>query len=137
MSRAVYRERTVAWHVHVAVNRRATLLHSASHFRNLDDNELRAVVGRANRLLHWKDIIGFKAEGLEVYDFGGWYAGSEDQALLKINQFKEGFGGSRVEQVNAALALSWRGWVYLKVRHLLSPRQRKQLQLRLQALRRR
>lgn len=136
-SRAVYREETVVWHVHAATTERATLLYSASHFRDLDDADARAAIGRANRLLHWKDILACKSQGLAVYDFGGWYAGSEDQALLKINQFKEGFGGTRVEQVNAAMALTWRGWVYLKLRHLLSPRQRKQLQLRLQAIRRR
>lgn len=137
ISRAVYREQTVVWHVHAATAQRATLLHSASNFRNLDDNEVRAAVGRANRLLHWKDILQFKADGLEVYDFGGWYAGSEDEELLKINQFKESFGGVRVDQVNAALALSWRGWVYLRLRQLLSPRQRKLLQIRFHTLLRR
>ncbi|MFO1207025.1 MAG: hypothetical protein U1E63_15110 [Burkholderiales bacterium] len=133
-SRAVYRGQTAVWHVHVATSERATLLYSASHFRQLDDNDTRAAIGRANRLLHWSDMLTFRAQGLKVYDFGGWYAGTEDDALLKINQFKEGFGGVRVDQVNAALALSWRGWLYLKLRHTLTPRQRKVLQLRLQAL---
>lgn len=134
ISRAVYRGETVVWHVHAATAAKATLLHSASHFRNLDDGEVRAAIGRANRLLHWKDILSCKEDGLSVYDFGGWYAGSEDEALLKINQFKEGFGGVRTEQVNAALALTWRGSIYLRLRQRLSPRQRKQLRQRMQAL---
>lgn len=133
-SRAVYREQTVVWHVHAATRERATLLHSASHFRSQDDNDTRAAIGRANRLLHWNDMLACKADGLAVYDFGGWYAGNEDEALLKINQFKEGFGGVRTEQVNAALALSWRGSIYLRLRQVLSPRQRKQLQLKMRSL---
>ncbi len=51
---------------------------------------MRNAIGRGNRMLHWKDILAFKAEGKNVYDFGGWYAGQEDEALLRINQFKEG-----------------------------------------------
>jgi len=137
LSRAVYRGETVVWHVHAATAERAALLYSASHFRHQDDNDARAAIGRANRLLHWNDILGCKAAGLKVYDFGGWYAGTEDDALLKINQFKEGFGGTRVTQVNAAMPLSWRGWAYLKLRQLMSARQRKLLQLKLQALLRR
>lgn len=137
ISRAVYQDRTVVWHVHAATQQRASLLYSASHFRQLDDSDTRAAIGRANRLLHWKDMLAFKAAGLKVYDFGGWYSGTEDEALLKINQFKEGFGGTRVDQVNAAMALSWRGWAYMRLRQLLPARQRKLLQIRLQAMLRR
>lgn len=133
-SRAVIGGETVVWHVHAATNKRAALLHSASHFRQHDDNDKRAAIGRANRLLHWNDMLHFKAIGLEVYDFGGWYAGDDDQALLKINQFKEGFGGVRAAQVNAALALTWRGWIYLRLRQLLSAQVRSTLQLKLQAI---
>ncbi len=137
ISRAEYRGETVVWHAHAGTNERATLLYSASHFRQLDDNDTKAAVGRANRLLHWKDMLAFRAEGLKVYDFGGWYAGNEDQALLSINQFKEGFGGVRADQVNGAIALSWRGWVFLRLRQALSPAQRKRLKQRLSALLRR
>jgi len=137
ISRAVYRDVTVVWHVHAATPETATLLYSASHFRNLVDNDVRAAVGRANRLLHWSDILKCKGDGLKVYDFGGWYAGTEDDALLKINQFKEGFGGTHVEQINAAMALSVRGWIYLKLRRIVPARQRKQLQIWSQKLLRR
>jgi hypothetical protein len=132
-SRAEYRGATVVWHVHAVTDDQATLLNSASHFRNLDDKEMRNAIGRGNRMLHWKDILAFKAEGKNVYDFGGWYAGQEDEALLRINQFKEGFGGHRVAQVNAKLALNWRSWVYLKLLHILSSEQRQTLQLKLRS----
>lgn len=134
-SRAKWNGQTVVWHVHIATADRASLLHSASHFRQADDNEVRAIIGRANRLLHWRDILTFKASGFKVYDFGGWYAGRDDETLLRINQFKEGFGGVRCDQVNSAVALSWRGRAYLAIRQLLSPAQRKALKLRIQMLR--
>lgn len=115
-SRALYRGATVVWHVHAVTQEKATLLYSASQFRQLDVNEARAVIGRANRLLHWRDMLFFKAEGKSVYDFGGWYVGTENVELLRINRFKEGFGGVRTDQFNGFIALSWRGWLYLKLR---------------------
>lgn len=137
VSRAVYAGRTVVWHVYAATTKQVTLQYSASHFRQLDDNDTRAAIGRANRLLHWKDMLYFKGMDFEVYDFGGLYVGEEDQARLKINRFKEGFGGLRVEKVDAALALTLRGWAYLRLRQLLSVEQRMDLQRKLQTVFRR
>jgi len=133
-SRAVHEGETVVWHVHAVTPDKASLLHSASQFRQVKDNEARAVIGRANRLLHWRDMLAFKADGLSVYDFGGWYAGDTDQDLLRINQFKEGFGGQRTEQFNCGIALSWRGWIYLKLRQHFSASKRKQFKARLLSL---
>jgi hypothetical protein len=130
-SRAARDGETIVWHVHAVTEHGATLLHSASQFRQLDDNDARAIVGRANRLLHWRDILAFKSEGKRVYDFGGWYAGQEDADLLRINQFKEGFGGQRTDQVNAGLALSWRGWAYLKLRQYFSAGQRRAIKAKI------
>lgn len=130
-SRAVHAGTTIVWHVHVLGEHSASMLHSASLFRQMDDNEARAIIGRANRLLHWNDMLAFKAEGRGVYDFGGWYAGQEDADLLRINQFKEGFGGQRTDQVNAGLALSWRGWLYLKLRQYFSAQQRRAIRAKI------
>ena len=55
------------------------------------DKDFQGLVGRANRLHHWKDMISFKSKGLDQYDFGGWYEGRKTRDRLKINQFKEGF----------------------------------------------
>jgi lipid II:glycine glycyltransferase (peptidoglycan interpeptide bridge formation enzyme) len=49
---------------------------------------------RANYLLKWQSIIGFKREGYAVYDMWGLATGG-------IAQFKEGFGGREVEYVGA------------------------------------
>jgi lipid II:glycine glycyltransferase (peptidoglycan interpeptide bridge formation enzyme) len=49
---------------------------------------------RANYLLKWASIIGFKQEGFAVYDLWGLATGG-------IAQFKEGFGGRQVDYVGA------------------------------------
>jgi len=133
-SRAVLEGTTLVWHVYAMGPNTACLLHSASLFRQMDDSKSRATIGRANRLLHWRDIMAFKAEGNSVYDLGGWYAGQDNPDLLRINQFKEGFGGQRTDQVNAALPLSWRGWIYLKLRQHFSVQQRRAFRAKISSL---
>ena len=49
---------------------------------------------RANYLLKWASIIGFKEEGFAAYDLWGLATGG-------IAQFKEGFGGRQVDYVGA------------------------------------
>ncbi len=49
---------------------------------------------RANYLLKWESITGFKREGMAVYDMWGIATGG-------IAQFKEGFGGRQVDYVGA------------------------------------
>lgn len=119
-SQARWRGEEVVWHVHVCAGGSATLLHSSSQFRATDDKELQAVIGRANRALHWFDMLHFKGSGMLRYDFGGWYAGNEDDSLLRINQFKEGFGGTRVDQFRALLGLTVIGKCLVRTRRILS-----------------
>lgn len=74
-------------------SKRARLLHSSSLFRNEDSGNTRAIIGRANRLLHFRDIEYFKGLGFETYDLGGYATDIKDEALANINQFKSSFGG--------------------------------------------
>jgi len=105
----------LVWHAHVRSQQRARLLHSASIFREMEKNAA-AVIGRANRLCHWADMQRFRGEGLATFDFGGWYGGNEDQAKLRINEFKRGFGGAVVPQYNSDRAATWKGAAALYVR---------------------
>lgn len=95
LARALEGPRTLVWHVNVTAGPYATLMYSASQFRS-GDEEFRKLVGRANRRLHWEELLHFKRAGLRTFDFGGWYAGSTDTARLSINRFKEEFGGTKV-----------------------------------------
>jgi hypothetical protein len=107
--------RVLVWHAYLRTRNRARLIHSASHFRGADKLEA-AMIGRANRYLHWMDILHCKEKGLGVYDFGGWYAGQTDEEKLKINHFKESFGGERVHQYNADRSKSLMGAAALGAR---------------------
>jgi hypothetical protein len=78
--------------------KKVRLLHSATlrFSDNLDSN----MIARSNKYLHYLDLKRFKAEGFEIYDWGGISVGSEDKSLLGINKFKESLGGELIEQVN-------------------------------------
>ena len=95
ITRAVYNNKTIVMHAYLKddILKKVRLLHSASLFRIEPDPQIRAVAGRANRLLHYRDICYFKTEGYETYDLGGYAPDTTDDSLLRINQFKDSFGG--------------------------------------------
>lgn len=101
----------LAAHVHYIDEGRARLLHSAT--KDSSSGPEKNLVGRANRWLHWREMQTFKQRGIRLYDFGGIYTGSEDKALLQINQFKAMFGGFRENSVNFSKGLSLIGRLYL------------------------
>jgi len=76
------------------------------------DPAARKLAGRANRYLHFEEMRFFKARGYAVYDFGGWYVGSEDAKRLNINGFKEGFGGDIAVEFDCEEPVSVVGWLY-------------------------
>ena len=111
--------KTLVWHAYHRSTHRATLFYSASLFRRFDSSAMRNKIGRANRYQHWQDVQRFKAEGVSVYDFGGWYHGDSDTERLRINKFKEEFGGEIVKNYICERALTARAKVFLRVRRLV------------------
>jgi hypothetical protein len=69
------------------------LMQSASLFRDAETSAERNMIGRANRYLHWRDMLAFKAFGCLVYDLGGVDLAGRDPATTRIAAFKRGFGG--------------------------------------------
>jgi hypothetical protein len=110
---------TLVWHAYHRSNHRATLFYSASLFRKSDSSNVRNKIGRANRYQHWQDVQRFKAEGISVYDLGGWYHGDSDTERLRINRFKEEFGGKIVKNYICERALTVKAKLFLRVRRLL------------------
>jgi hypothetical protein len=110
--------RELLWHAYYRGDHRVRLLHSASLLPSTSDPAFRNLVGRANRYHHWQDVLHFQAQGLSLYDFGGWYRGSVDREKLGINAFKEGFGGRIVRDFNCTLANSPKGAAVLRARRL-------------------
>ncbi|MES2203902.1 MAG: hypothetical protein V4496_01650 [Pseudomonadota bacterium] len=102
----------LTWHVYIREKQITRLLYSASHFRDQSSSTFRSLIGRANRFHHWQDILWLKASSTLVYDFGGYYEGTEDKEKLRINRFKEEFGGVRVACFNGFQPLTFLGRIY-------------------------
>jgi hypothetical protein len=104
----------LAWHVYYRGGDRAILLYSISSHRGASDPAFRQLVGRANRYLHWQDLLRLRESGCTALDLGGWHPG-DDTELLKINKFKEEFGGKVVEIYNSMMGISLKGKAALKL----------------------
>jgi len=107
--------RVLVWHANLRSGRHACCLYSASLLRR-EAKSMAAYIGRANRLHHWSDMLRFRDEGFAVYDFGGWYPGTENQPLLRVNRFKKSFGGELVLQYNCDEGVTWKGALALWLR---------------------
>lgn len=88
----------VAYHVYVLGDSTARLLYSVSVFRELESKTMRSAIGRANRFLHYKDMIAFKLMKIDTYDWGGY---SVNPLLSSINRFKAGFRGVQMPRYYA------------------------------------
>ena len=109
----------LVYHANYRNRARATELHLPSLYRKASESATRNLIGRANRYLTWSDMLRYKEQGLKSFDFGGWYPGTTDQALLRINDFKRGFGGQVTREYECEQILSVKGWVVLNTARLL------------------
>ena len=94
---------------------RVRLLYSASHFRNLEDSGQRNKIGRANRLLHWYEILALKKNGYQLYDLGGLPLDSSDSQKNEIARFKLEFGGARRIEYNGFIPSNLMGHLLLSL----------------------
>src|SRR4051812_44294897 len=60
--------RVLVWHAYAATAGHAHLLYSSSRLPDATQADERNLIGRANRLLHWHDIVHAKGRGLDVLD---------------------------------------------------------------------
>jgi hypothetical protein len=102
-------EPPLAWHAYAGWGGRAMLLYSASLFRDYGDSGERNMIGRANRYLHWRDMLWFKDAGYEAYDLGGVDISRLVPATARIAEFKQGFGGQLRSTNAVTVALSAKG----------------------------
>lgn len=91
----IEKENCIVYHLYVHDNTSTVLLYSVSDFRdkNVDQN----LSGRANKLLHYRDMLYFKEKGLESYDWGNI---SSIEQPNGIDNFKISFGGKVQEIYN-------------------------------------
>lgn len=110
--------RVLVWHSYYRNAQWVRQLQSISMFAGSDDKELRNAVGRANRYLHWMDILECRRLGIRNFDFGGVYQGQDDEKLLRVSAFKQEFGGVKTHRYHSILAVSLKGKSLLKAREL-------------------
>lgn len=84
------------FHSCVCDGKEVRLLHSASFFRETSacDSQM---IGRANKKLHWEEMLYFKERGCEKYDWGGI---SDFDNPNGIDGFKLKFGGEKITYYN-------------------------------------
>jgi len=115
LSAAVREGKRLVWHAYMVSGKTAHLMFSASSFRD-HAGSMRALVGRANRWLHWRGMLQLRELGLTHYDWGGLFEYESSTGRVGINRFKEDFGGHRVCTYNCVLPLTLRGRIYLPLR---------------------
>jgi hypothetical protein len=108
----------VVWHAYVTDGRTVALLHSASHFRSASGAN-RALLGRANRWLHWRDMLAFRQTGVATYDWGGLFEDESVPEQASVNRFKRRFGGRPHRAYTCVAMLTARGRAYRVVRIVL------------------
>ncbi|MBQ8472243.1 MAG: hypothetical protein IJ501_01925 [Bacilli bacterium] len=94
----------LAYHVYVVTDEKVRLLYSCSNFRS--DSSKKSLIGRANKYLHWKDILKFKQENKIEYDFGGINSFTDPNG---IDKFKLAFGGEQRKYYNVIYGNSFLG----------------------------
>lgn len=90
--------KALCYHTYAYDKIRARILQSASHYNLFEDSGLRSLVGRANRRLHWIDMLEFKKRGITLYDFGGLALPKDDDHLKNVDHLKLGYGGQKVTE---------------------------------------
>lgn len=115
MTVAYYDEKPIVFHTYIDGKDKVRLWHSCSNFRM--DKELRNVIARANKRLHWEDWLFFKEQGYFIYDWGGIF--SINDLDNGIDNFKKSFGGIPTEYYNGEQGISLIGKIALKIKSKL------------------
>jgi lipid II:glycine glycyltransferase (peptidoglycan interpeptide bridge formation enzyme) len=104
----------LCYHVYVTDADRAMLLYSGSQFRSARSSEERRFIGRANRYLHWQDMLYFKNSGFRIYDWGGLTRDAN------IASFKRSFGGVELSEYTGYVPVTLKGRAAAAARAMLS-----------------
>ena len=118
LSCAAHGGERLVWHALLRVGPTVQVVHSVSWFRG-KDADLRALIGRANRWLHWQDMLAFRAAGTLHYDWGGMFADESAAERAGINHFKRTFGAAPVIAYEYWVPVTLRGRLWLTLRAAL------------------
>jgi hypothetical protein len=84
--------------------------------KRFDEHINKNFVGQANKYLLVTNLIRFKQEGYEIFDFGGYAANTTNESLKGINNYKLRFGG-QIKVCKDYYSLPY--WIVKKISKLL------------------
>jgi lipid II:glycine glycyltransferase (peptidoglycan interpeptide bridge formation enzyme) len=105
---AIYENEILACNIYASDDTYTRHIYSASL---LYDPEIRNLVGRANRMLHWEAMLNFKNLAIKYYDMGGI---SYDEEIVNITHFKLEFGGEVKKYYSYIQLNTLKGKIYNK-----------------------
>lgn len=103
------------FHSYIVNGESSRFLHSCSEFRSEDKN-IRNLIGRENKYLHWKDMQYLKCLGVKHYDWGGVHSFDEPNG---IDKFKMSFGGKPFEYYNITAVKTFKAKLLFAVKRVL------------------
>ena len=106
----------IVYHAYIVDDKHARLWMSCSSFRDSEDKQYRALLGRANKRLHWEDMTYFKELGYKTYDWGGISSFEDPNG---IDQFKMSFGGKHITYYDETVIVSLKYKMLYKIKNLL------------------
>lgn len=102
------------WHMYVWYQSNAVLVYSFSDYRNQEVNK--ELAGRANKYLHYKDMLYLKDHKCTIYDWGNV---TKFENYNGIDKFKSSFGGEQKIVYNYYQGNTMLGKILVKVKQLI------------------
>jgi len=113
-------ETKLVFHTLIVDENRARHQYSASiTFLYINDNNMKTLIGNANRKLIWENMKSFKEKGLKEFDMGGVTMDPNRPEMNGIDRFKLEFGGLLVEEFNYYYGVSVQGKLALKLKEIV------------------
>lgn len=103
------------YHIYIHDDDTVMLWFSFSDYR--ENESCRQINGWANRGLHHKDFLEFKARGMNTYDFGGISSSLNPNG---IDKFKMSFGGGIVNVGYGFVGNTVKGKLFIRLKELVS-----------------
>jgi hypothetical protein len=116
LTAACRNDEALVWHAYLVQGKTARCQYSGSCFRQREGS-YRSLVSRANRWLHWQDMLRLKAMGIERYDWGGIFGDDGNPEHAGVDTFKKGFGGTSLRTYDCVLPVTLKGRLYLPLRN--------------------
>ena len=116
ISFATYDSNVIAAQSYLVDKEKKIVRHYQTANKRFDEHLNKNFVGQANKYLLVTNLMRFKQEGFEIFDFGGYASNTTDESLIGINNYKLKFGG-QIKECKDYYSLPY--WVIKKISKFL------------------